>query len=90
VTKGELERLFRSAVTAIVNAESKVEAIRLVDGDGVSLTKSELIEFAGMGVAMTANMVTLLSDSWGVTPAEAWKLIVQIGIDHQLPGMSTE
>lgn len=90
MTKGELERIFRGAVTAVVNAESEAEAIRLAHGDDTNLTKAELIEFSGMGVAMTANMVILLSGEWGVTPAEAWELIVQIGIERQLPGMSTE
>jgi hypothetical protein len=88
VNQGEIDRIFRSGVTAMVNAESIEEAVELT-GD-LPLDTASLIDLAGMGIAMTSNMVKIIADLWDVSPGEAWEAIVQIGIENHFPGMSIE
>jgi hypothetical protein len=81
-SKLEISSLFRSAVTCAVNDQSI--SAHLSDTE---MTKADLIQFGGLGVAMTSNVVKLLAAVWEVTPAEAWEIIVQIGVEQGLPGM---
>ena len=91
MTQGELERVFRASVTSVLGSDTLEEALKdSLSFYDINMSKQNTIDFAGLGVAMTANMVVLLSGEWGITPIEAWEIIVRIGIERKLPGMSTE
>lgn len=84
MTKDEIATQFRSAVTCVVNNIELTDALVAHDP---SFTKTDLIQFAGLGVAMTANLVDIVAEAWGTTPDNAWKIIVQLGAENNLPGM---
>jgi hypothetical protein len=51
------------------------------------LQTTDMAAFAGIGVAMTANMLQCWARSIGVDPSELWRLICEKGPSMGLPGM---
>lgn len=85
MTNEEIAELFRAAVTCIVNDQPATDAYISTD----RLDHAGTIELAGLGAAMTANLVKVIAHTWEVSPGEAWKIIVRVGMEDKLPGMES-
>lgn len=86
----EIAEAFRAAVTLHLAGESNSAEDLL---EAYQMDIDDVLMFAGLGVAMTGNMVRMLGEIWSaehgreVTSSEAWELIIRSGQDLKLPGM---
>jgi hypothetical protein len=83
VTDSEIAAMFRAAVTCGVAGDP----ISATLGRSPEMTKTDVVMYAGLGVAMTVNMVKIIAELWDTPPTIAWETIVQIGREQGLPGM---
>lgn len=83
MTDSEIAAMFRAAVTCGVAGIPISKTL----GRPPEMTKVDVINYAGLGVAMTVNMVKIIADLWETEPETAWEAIVQAGREQGLPGM---
>lgn len=86
MNRPELFAVFNAAMEASLTDDS-VQKV-LVERDA-SLTKTDLFQLTGLGVETVATLVGVIANLWEVTPLEAWKTILSLAADSQLPGEVT-
>lgn len=83
MTDDEIDAAFRGAVTARLHEQPASDALPS------NMNAIDMVKFAGMGVAMTVNMLRLWAESMGADPTQTWEWIITHGREMGLPGMGS-